>query len=130
MRHGWLRTLLATVLLVACLGVLAATAKKPAPKPAAKPLPRLVDVGADYCLPCQMMEPILKELAEKYKGWLTVESINATKNPQAATKYKIKSYPTQIFFDSAGKELYRHEGFYSRAKIIAKLKSLGIKLPK
>jgi len=130
MKHGWLRVLIAAVLVIACVGVYASAAKKAAPKSAAKPLPRLVDVGADYCLPCKMMEPMLQELAREYKGRLKVESVNATKKPEVAEKYKTRTYPTQIFFNAVGKELYRHEGFYTKAKILAKFKSLGIKLSK
>lgn len=130
MKHGWLRVLIAAVLVIACVGVYASAAKKPAPKSAAKPLPRLVDVGSDSCLPCKMMEPMLQELAKEYKGRLKVESVNATKKPEVEKKYKIRTYPTQIFFNAAGKELYRHEGFYTKAKILAKFKSLGIKLSK
>lgn len=128
MKHGWRRALWVTVVVLAIVGAVSSAEKKPAPKP--KPLPRLVDVGAERCLPCKMMEPILKELAKEYKGKLVVEVINATKQPDAANKYRAKSYPTQMFFNAAGKELYRHEGFYSKAKILAKFESLGIKLTK
>ncbi len=128
MKHGRLRALLVMIVVLAFAGAVSSAAKNPAPKP--KPLPRLVDVGADRCLPCKLMEPILKELAKEYKGKLVVEVLNATRQPDGAKKYKVKSYPTQIFFSSAGKELYRHEGFYSKAQILAKFKSLGIKLAK
>jgi len=42
--------------------------------------------------------------------------------------YKIGLIPTQIFFDSAGKELFRHEGFFSKQDILAKWKELGVDL--
>lgn len=126
MKHGWLRALLVMVSVLALAGAVSSAANKPAPKP----LPRLVDVGADRCLPCKLMEPILKELAKEYKGKLVVEVLNATRQPDVAKKYKVKSYPTQVFFSAAGKEIYRHEGFYSKAQILAKFKSLGIKLAK
>ena len=50
------------------------------------------------------------------------------KNPDAAKKYSVQIIPTQIFFDAAGKELFRNEGFLSKADILAKWKELGVKL--
>ena len=80
----------------------------------AKALPRLVDLGADKCIPCKMMAPLLVELRSEYEGTLKVEFIDVWKNPEEAPKYGIKLIPTQIFFDASGKELFRHECFYSK----------------
>lgn len=93
-------------------------------------LPRLVDLGADKCIPCKMMAPILKELTSDYAGKLQVEFIDVWKNPDAAKPYKIKLIPTQIFFDAAGKERFRHEGFFSKEDILKKWKELGMDLEK
>jgi thioredoxin 1 len=102
---------------------------KPEPKPVAA-LPRLVDLGADKCLPCKMMAPILEELKKEYAGALNVEFIDVWKNPDAGSKYGISIIPTQIFYDVSGKELFRHEGFFSKEDILAKWKELGIELKK
>jgi len=91
-----------------------------------KALPRLVDLGAGKCIPCKMMAPILEELKKEYAGTFSVEFIDVWKNPDAGKKYGIRIIPTQIFFDVAGKELFRHEGFFSREDILAKWKELGI----
>lgn len=93
-------------------------------------LPRLVDLGAGKCIPCKMMEPILEELREKYHGKLEVVFIDVWKNPEEKERYGIKLIPTQIFYDSSGKELFRHEGFYAKEDILAKWKELGIELEK
>jgi thioredoxin 1 len=90
--------------------------------------PRLVDLGADKCIPCKMMAPVLKELTKEYAGRLRVEFIDVWKNPAAGKAYKISLIPTQIFFDAAGKELFRHEGFFSKQDILAKWKELGVDL--
>ena len=95
---------------------------------ASKGLPRLVDLGADKCIPCKMMAPILEELKSEYEGKLIVEFIDVWKNPDEGPKYGIKLIPTQIFFDSSGKELFRHEGFYSREDILSKWKEFGVDL--
>ena len=96
---------------------------------ASKGLPRLVDLGADKCIPCKMMAPILEELKSEYEGRLIVEFIDVWKNPDEAPKYGIKLIPTQIFFNASGKELFRHEGFYSKEDILTKWKELGVNLP-
>jgi thioredoxin 1 len=93
-------------------------------------LPRLVDLGATKCIPCKMMAPILEELKKEYKGRLEVTFIDVWENPQAAKNSSIKIIPTQIFYDASGKELYRHEGFFSKEDILAKWKEFGINLEK
>ena len=95
-----------------------------------KALPRLVDLGADKCIPCKMMAPILEELKKEYEGRLIVEFIDVWKNPAKAPKYGIKLIPTQIFFDASGKERFRHEGFMSKEDILAKWNELGVELTK
>jgi len=91
-------------------------------------LPRLVDLGAGKCIPCKMMAPILEELKKEYKGRLQVEFIDVWENRKAGEQYGIRSIPTQIFYDASGKELFRHEGFFSKEEILAKCKELGFNL--
>ena len=91
-------------------------------------LPRLVDLGADKCIPCKMMAPVLKELKTEYAGRMEVEFIDVWKNPDAGRPYRIKLIPTQIFFDASGKERFRHEGFFGKEDILAKWKELGVDL--
>jgi len=92
-------------------------------------LPRLLDLGADKCIPCKMMAPILEELKVEYTEVFSVEFIDVWKNPDAAKPYKLKVIPTQIFFSPDGKELFRHEGFFGREDILAKWRELGLELP-
>jgi thioredoxin 1 len=91
-------------------------------------LPRMVDLGADKCIPCKMMAPILEEMKTAYAGQLEVEFIDVWKNPDAGGQYGIRMIPTQIFFDASGKELFRHEGFYGKEDMLAKWKELGVDL--
>ncbi len=97
---------------------------------AGKKLPMLVDLGADKCIPCKKMAPILEELKSEYEGRLIVDFIDVWKNPDEAPKYGVKLIPTQIFFDTSGKELFRHEGFYSKEDILSKWAELGVDLTK
>jgi len=93
-------------------------------------LPRLVDLGATKCIPCKLMAPILEELKKEYKGRLEVVFVDVWENPQAAKKSGIKIIPTQIFYDASGKELFRHEGFFSKEDILGKWKEFGVNLEK
>jgi thioredoxin 1 len=87
-------------------------------------LPRLVDLGSTTCIPCKAMAPVLAELKTEYRGKLTVEVIDVATDAQAADKYRIQVIPTQIFLDRQGKELFRHEGFYGKSQILAKMLEL------
>jgi thioredoxin 1 len=97
-----------------------------APAVASK-LPRLLDLGAEKCIACQKMAPILEELKVEYEGRAVVDFINVWKNTEAAQEYGIAAIPTQIFFDRDGKEVWRHVGFLSKEDIVAKFVELGVK---
>lgn len=89
-------------------------------------LPKLLDLGADKCVPCKMMAPILEELKREYAGGLEVEFIDVWKNPEAGRRYGVQIIPTQIFYDAEGRERFRHVGFISKEDILAKWKELGV----
>ena len=94
---------------------------------AAGKLPRVVDLGADKCIPCKQMAPILVELRKEYEGRVIVDFIDVWKNPKASEPYKISVIPTQVFFDAEGKEVWRHVGFLPKADFVAKFAELGVK---
>ena len=54
-----------------------------------------------------------------------IVKIDVWENEDANEEYGIRMIPTQIFFDAEGNELFRHEGFYGRADMLAKWKELG-----
>jgi thioredoxin 1 len=110
-----------TLWLALLLGSIAIAVEPPAK-------PRLVDLGADKCIPCRMMVPILAELTQEYAGQLEVEFIDVWKKREEAPRYGIRLIPTQIFYGADGKELFRHEGFFAKKDILAKWKELGIEL--
>lgn len=91
-----------------------------------KQLPRFVEVGADSCVPCKMMQPVLDGLREQYAGKLEIDFADVWKTPELSDKYGVRSIPTQIIYDSAGSEVFRHTGFWGKAEIDTKLKELGI----
>ena len=61
-------------------------------------LPVLVDFYADWCGPCKMMSPLVKEIADDYDGELKVGKCNVDENPDIAQKYGVMSIPNFIFF--------------------------------
>jgi len=89
-------------------------------------LPRLVDLGKGTCIPCKMMAPILEELKKEYEGRAVIEVIDLGNRPGAATHYGIRVMPTQVFLDSDGNEVWRHEGFLSKQAIVEKLEEMGV----
>lgn len=93
-------------------------------------LPRLVELGATKCVPCKMMAPILEELEKECKGKLEVQFIDVWENQKAGQEYRIRSIPTQIFYDAKGEEFFRHVGFFAKEDILAKFKEHGIVLAK
>jgi thioredoxin 1 len=116
--------------LTSAANLLAAAEKSANSKPGTDALPLLVDVGADKCIPCVMMAPILEELKKEYKGSLDVVFVDAWKKPEEANKYRVRMIPTQIFYDASGKELYRHAGFMSKEDILSKLGELNVRVKK
>ena len=93
-----------------------------------KGLPVMIDLGSDQCIPCKMMAPILEELKTEYAEKLTVHFLDVRKLPALSKIYGIQLIPTQIFYDASGKELLRHEGFYTKEDIFAKWKEFGVDL--
>ena len=104
----------------------AAPAESPASQSGAiQALPKLIDLGATKCIPCKMMAPILEDLKKTHTDKFEVQFIDVWQNAEAGQKYGIRVIPTQIFFAPNGKELFRHEGFFSKEDILAKWKELG-----
>ncbi|MCP9452712.1 MAG: thioredoxin [Nitrospira sp.] len=58
----------------------------------------MVDFWAVWCGPCQMVAPIVDELAEEYAGKLKVRKLNTDENPEIAGRYQVMSIPTIMFF--------------------------------
>jgi thioredoxin 1 len=62
--------------------------------------PVLVDFYADWCAPCRMMAPILKQVASDLEGKVKVLKVDVDKNRETAAKYNIRSIPTLILFQN------------------------------
>ena len=88
--------------------------------------PVLVDFGANSCLPCRQMRPVLKEVRTEYSEKAKILVIDVYKNQNLAREHKVLMLPTLVFFDSKGKEAFRHVGILEKEKIVAKLKEIGM----
>jgi thioredoxin 1 len=88
--------------------------------------PILVDFGANSCLPCRQMRPVLKEVSIEYSEKAKILIIDVYKNQNLARDYKVLMLPTLVFFDSKGKEAFRHVGILEKEKIVTKLKEIGM----
>ena len=86
----------------------------------------MVDLGADSCIPCKMMTPIITKLEKAYQGKAAIVFIDVWKDKEPAKRFGIRAIPTQIFFDKNGKEVYRHTGFMGEADIVSQLKKMGV----
>ena len=71
--------------------------------------PVLADFWAAWCGPCRMMEPVLKELAQEWKGRASVVKINTDEQPALAQRFGITAMPTMVLFDK-GREVHRIRG--------------------
>ena len=89
-----------------------------------------VELGSLKCVPCKMMQPIIKEIEEEYKGQVKVvfHDVWTKEGNPYAVKYKIRVIPTQIFLDSNGREYFRHEGFFPKEDLVKVLEMQGVEL--
>ena len=64
-------------------------------------VPILVDFHADWCAPCKIMNPILKNIKKKFGDQLKIIKINVDNNQQVSNKFQVKGIPTFILFKNS-----------------------------
>jgi thioredoxin 1 len=118
------KVLFCILIVIMVIGLLAMdkpiTKEKTPVKAKTKPLVTFIELGSVNCIPCRQMQPVMKEIEEKYAGKVEVIFYDVNKQRAKANEYYVKLIPTQVFLDAKGKEFWRHEGFYP-AKEISKL---------
>jgi len=88
--------------------------------------PMIVDFGSNSCIPCRQLRPVLQKIRQDYTGKLEVLIIDVRNNQKLASDYQIQVIPTVVFFDPAGKEISRHQGFMSEDKVKEQLAKMGV----
>jgi len=84
-------------------------------------LPCLVDFWAEWCMPCRMIAPTVKRVAEEYEGKLKVCKLNVDEAPKIASEYSIMIIPTLAIFKN-GKIQDKVIGIVSKSELEAKIK--------
>lgn len=82
--------------------------------------PVLIDFYATWCGPCQMLEPILKEVKDNLGERVSIIKIDVDKNQVAAHHYRVRGVPTMMLFQN-GKQLWQQSGVLSKDEIIQKI---------
>ena len=87
-----------------------------------------VELGSVGCIPCDKMQPVMKEIEEEYRGQVKVvfHDVKTPEGEPYKKKYNIRAIPTQVFLDKDGNEYYRHLGFFAKDKLVEVLKMQGV----
>jgi thioredoxin 1 len=83
------------------------------------PLPVMVDFTAVWCSPCKMLDPVVNQLADEWKGKVKVVKLDVDDNPNVTMQYGIMGVPTLMLFVN-GNPAQRMTGYQPKDRIVAK----------
>ncbi len=88
-----------------------------------------IELGSVRCIPCQKMQPVMKSIEAKYGNEVKVDfhDVWTDAGKPYGVKYGIEAIPTQVFLDEAGKEYYRHVGYFPEEELVKVLQQKGVK---
>jgi|UniRef100_A0A7C3Z1S9 thioredoxin 1 len=93
---------------------------------AASGKPALYEFGAKTCLPCIQMKQVMADLKASHGDQVEFRMVYLDENKDLFSQYKIVVIPTQVFFDTSGKEVSRHIGALTKEQVLQKLKELKL----
>jgi len=82
----------------------------------------LVDFSADWCGPCKMLAPILKDVKSEVGELVKILKIDVDKNPSLAHNFQVMGVPTMVLFKD-GKQVWRQSGVVAKHDLVSLLKS-------
>ena len=85
------------------------------------PGPVLVDFTAVWCGPCQMLAPIVNQIAADYDGQMAVGKLDIDENIETTMKYRVMGVPTLMLFKD-GQPVERLVGYMPKDRIVSKIK--------
>ncbi|UCH10506.1 MAG: thioredoxin family protein [Fidelibacterota bacterium] len=88
-----------------------------------------IELGSVRCIPCRAMQPVMQAIEQRYGEQIQIIFYDVWRPDQRhyGTEYGIKLIPTQIFLDSTGTEIMRHQGFFPEKEIVEFLDAQGLK---
>ena len=81
----------------------------------AEGLPVIIDFWATWCGPCQMVGPMINELADEYAGRIIVGKIDVDANSEIPSQYGVRNIPTILFFNKNGEVVKKLVGVQTKA---------------
>lgn len=85
--------------------------------------PAVIDFWAQWCGPCRMLTPVVKELSQEYEGRVIVGKVDVDSNPEISSRFGIRNIPTLLFFKD-GKVVDKQVGVVPKGSLVVKIESL------
>ena len=83
----------------------------------------IIDFWAEWCGPCRMIDPIIKEISEEYAGRILAAKVDVDNNPGISSKLGIRNIPTVMFFKN-GEMVDKQVGVVPKSNFVSKLEPL------
>jgi thioredoxin 1 len=85
--------------------------------------PVIVDFWAEWCGPCRMVGPIVKEISADFDGRVVVTKLDVDSNPEVSSKFGIRNIPTILFFKN-GQIVDKQVGAVPKNVLVSKLEAI------